>query len=106
MAIYYLTCANDWEADKIAKALLTKKLVACAKQMPVSSSSWWKGKLTEDKEILLVMESIEENFIKIEKEVRKLHSHETFVLYSTFAKTTKKVEEWIHELKCSKKRLA
>lgn len=97
MAIYYLTCVDDWGADRIAKALLQKKLVVCAKQMPVSSSSWWKGKLTEDKEILLVMESVEENFAKIEKEVKKLHSHETFVLYSISAKTTSKVEEWLKD---------
>ena len=97
MAIYYLTCSDDWEADKIAKSLLIKKLIVCAKQLPVSSKSWWKGKLTEDKEILLTMESVEENFAKIEKEIKKLHSHETFVLYSIPAKTTKKVEEWIKE---------
>jgi len=97
MAVYYLTCADDWEADKIAKSLLKKKLIVCAKQMPVASSSLWKGKLVQDKEILLILESIEENFDKIEKEIRKLHSHETFVLYSTPVKTTRKVEEWIRE---------
>jgi uncharacterized protein involved in tolerance to divalent cations len=97
MAIYYLTCANDWEADKIAKSLLVKKLIVCAKQMPVLSNSWWKGKLSEEKEILLTMESVEENFNKIEKEVGKLHSHETFVLYSIPVKTTKKIEDWIEE---------
>jgi len=97
MAIYYLTCSDDWEADKIAKALLNKKLIVCAKQTPVISASWWKGHLTENKEILLSMESVEENFEKIEKEIKKLHSHETFVLYSVPAKTTKGVEKWIKE---------
>ena len=97
MAVYYLTCSDDWEADRIAKSLLSKKLIVCAKQVPVFSSSLWKGKKTEQKETLLVMESVEENFSKIEKEVRKLHRHETFVLYSTPVKTTKKVEEWIEE---------
>jgi periplasmic divalent cation tolerance protein len=97
MAIYYLTCVNDWEADKISRVLLAQKLVVCTKQTPVLSNSWWKGKLAEEKEVLLTMESVEENFEKIEKEIKKLHSHETFVLYSIPAKTTKKVEEWIKE---------
>jgi uncharacterized protein involved in tolerance to divalent cations/8-oxo-dGTP pyrophosphatase MutT (NUDIX family) len=97
MAVYYLTCADDWQADRIAKALLNKKLIVCAKKIAVSSISLWKGKRTEQNETLLVMESVEENFTKIEKEIKKLHSHETFVLYSTPAKTTKKVEEWIKE---------
>ena len=95
MVIYYLTCTDNWQADKIAKTLLTKKLIVCAKQLPVFSSSLWKGKITEENEILLIMESVEENFAKIEKEIRKLHSHETFVLYSTPVKTTNEVEEWI-----------
>jgi periplasmic divalent cation tolerance protein len=97
MAIYYLTCADDWEADKIAKSLLTKKLIVCAKQMPVSSTFRWKGKIAQDKEIVLTMESLQENFARIEREVRKLHSDETFVLYSISAKTTKGVEKWIEE---------
>ena len=97
MPIYYLTCADDWEADKIAKKLLVKKLIVCAKQTPVSSNYWWKKKLVENKEILLSMESVEENFSQIEKEIKKLHSHETFVLYSIPAKTTKGVEKWIDE---------
>lgn len=97
MAIYYLTCADDWEAGRIAKALLSKKLIVCAKQISVLSNSLWKGKRTEKNEILLVVESVAENFIKIEKEVRKLHSYETFVLYSIPAKTTRRVEEWIKQ---------
>jgi periplasmic divalent cation tolerance protein len=95
MVVYYLTCVDDWQADKIAKALLNKKLIVCARQIPVSSSSLWAGKITENEEILLVMESVAENFAKIEKEVKKLHSYKTFVLYSTPVKTTKRVEEWI-----------
>jgi uncharacterized protein involved in tolerance to divalent cations len=97
MAVYYLTCADDWEAGKIAKSLLAQKLIVCAKQIPVLSNSRWKRKLLEEKEVLLSMESLQENFAKIEKEVKKLHSHETFVLYSIPVKTTKKVEEWIKE---------
>jgi len=98
MAIFYLTCPNEEEADKISKVLLEKKLVACAKKFPVSSTSWWKGRLGNANEILVSYESIEENFDKVDKEVAKLHSDETYVLYSVLVnKTTKKVEEWIKE---------
>jgi uncharacterized protein involved in tolerance to divalent cations len=42
------------------------------------------------------MESVEKNFEKINKEVKKLHSYETYVLYSIAAgKTTKEVENWL-----------
>lgn len=53
-----------------------------AKKTSVSSSFLWKGKKESDKEVLVIIESIGERFAKIEKEVRKLHSYETFVLLS------------------------
>ena len=92
----FLTCADDKEADKISKTLLNKKLIFCAKRFPVSSSFLWQGKITEGNEVLLIMDSIEENFEKIEKEITRLHSYKTFVLLSTpVTKTTNRVKDWI-----------
>ncbi len=96
MSIFLLTCADEKEADKISKVLLEKRLVACAKKFPVSSSFWWKGKIDKSDEIVLLLESIETNFKKVEKEVRKLHSYETFVLFSLpVGKTTNDVTNWL-----------
>lgn len=96
MAIYYLTCANDWEADKIIKVLLKKRLIACAKKSLVTSTFLWKGNINEESECKLVMESVAKNFDKINKEVKKLHSYETYVLYSiSVNQTTKEVEGWL-----------
>ena len=75
-----LTCADKAEADKIANTLLVKHFVACAKQVPVSSAYWWQGKIEHADEILLIMDSKPENFKKVEEEVAKLHSYDTFVL--------------------------
>lgn len=98
MVVLYLTCANDDEADKISQSLLEKKLVVCAKKLPVASSFWWKGKIEKENEILLLLETKEELFDEIEKEVKKLHSYETFVLVSLpITKASKGVEEWMKE---------
>ena len=72
-----LTCADQKEADKIANKLLKNHLVACIRQIPISSAYWWKGKIEKTDEILLLMESQEHLFDKIEKEVLKIHSYET-----------------------------
>lgn len=82
MNILFLTCANNKEADKIAKALLKKHLIVCAKKTPVSSSFLWQGKIDSEKEVLLIMESIESKFKQIEKQIKKLHSYDTPVLIS------------------------
>jgi len=96
MAIFILTCADKKEADKIGNVLLKKKLIACAKEFPVSSSFWWKGKIDNAQEVILMMDSIEENFEKVNKEVKKLHSYETFVLFSLpVGQITKGVEDWL-----------
>ncbi len=96
MAIFYLTCANDREADKISKALLGKRLVVCVKKLPVSSRFWWKEKIDNAKEVLVMYESVEENFDKIDAVVKKLSSYETYVLFSIpVSKTTKEVEDWL-----------
>lgn len=98
MNILLLTCANEKEADKITHALLEKHLVVCIKKMPVSSSFLWKGKIGSAKEVLLLMESIESKFDKIENEVRKLHSYEAFVLVSLpVTKMSAGVANWIKE---------
>jgi len=97
MCVLMLTCANQKEADKITKSLLEKRLIVCAKTSSVSSSFLWRGKIDSSDEILLIMDSIEENFEKINKEVKKLHSYETFVLTSLGVKTTKEVEAWTKE---------
>ena len=96
MAIYYLTCESNDEADKISKALLEKRLIACAKKFPVESNFWWKEKLDSAKEIVVMLESIEENFTKIEEVVNQFSSYETPLLFSIpVSKTTKGVEEWL-----------
>ncbi|OGK11261.1 hypothetical protein A2954_06060 [Candidatus Roizmanbacteria bacterium RIFCSPLOWO2_01_FULL_37_12] len=94
--ILFLTCANLEEAEKISQALLKKKLVVCIKKTNVLSSFLWEGKLDKSEEVLLIMDSIEEKFAEIEKEVRKIHSYETFVLVANpVINSSKGVKEWI-----------
>lgn len=96
MAIYYLTCKDNTEADKISKILLEKRLVACAKKFPVESNFWWKNKIDNAKEVVVILESIEDNFEKINVEVKKLSSYETPLLFSIpVLKTTKGVGKWL-----------
>ena len=76
----HLTCANNAEADAIAKQLLAKKLIACAKQVPVTAQFVWNNAVEQSDEILLSMETIEKYAQAIEAEIKKLHSYETFVL--------------------------
>ncbi len=93
-----LTCANNNEALLITNALLTKRLIACAKMFPVSSHYVWQDAIEQSEEIMLFMESTDAHFQEIEEEVRKLHSYKTFVLLAQpITHCSKGVEQWLKE---------
>lgn|GEM_PF-391561 len=75
-----LTCGSWQEAQKITDALLEKRLVACVEQLEIRSKNWWNGAVEDSKEIKLTMKTVAEKYDKIEAEIKKLHSYETFVL--------------------------
>jgi len=77
-----LTCGSWQEAQKIADALLEKGLIACVEMLDVQSKFHWQGHIDAVKEVKLVMKSVADNFGKIEEEIAKLHSYDTFVLQS------------------------
>ncbi|MGH7240729.1 MAG: divalent-cation tolerance protein CutA [Candidatus Saccharimonadales bacterium] len=76
----FLTCASWQEAQRITDVLLEKHLVACVEQMEIRSKNWWEGAIEDTAEIKLSMLTIADHYAKIEKEIAKLHSYETFVL--------------------------
>lgn len=75
--IIFVTCASKDEAEKIADALLAKRLVACGNVVGgIESKFWWKGKIDSAKETLLVLKTTSTNFQAVEKEVKRLHSYD------------------------------
>ena len=70
MIIIYVTCKNNAEAQKIAKHLLGKKLIACANLISSKSFYHWKGKLEKQNEAILLMKTLETKFEVIKAEVK------------------------------------
>lgn len=96
--ILYLTCADEKEAELITVKLLDNKLVVCVKKSSITSRYYWKGKIESAREILLIMDSSEKLFDRVESEVKKLHSYETFNLVLVpAAKTSNGISEWMKE---------
>ncbi len=75
MIFVYITCQNKQEAKKIGEYLVKRRLAGCVNIFPIESMYWWKGKIVKDKEAVLIVKTINKNYSKIEKEVRKLHSY-------------------------------
>ena len=75
--IVIMTAPNKQEAVNIVRALLEERLIACANILdPVHSLFWWKGKIEEEKEVLVLMKSQRTLFKKLSKRVMELHSYD------------------------------
>jgi periplasmic divalent cation tolerance protein len=74
--VIFITTKDAEEAEKISKALVKRRLAACVSTVPeVSSRFWWKDKLDNAKESLLVVKTKDSLLPEIIKSVKKIHSY-------------------------------
>jgi len=95
MIFVYITNPNKEEASKIARHLLGKKLIACANIFPINSLYWWKGKIAEENEFVLIAKTINSNFEKVRKEVERVHSYSIPCIVKIPAYPNKKFLDWV-----------
>ena len=77
--VVMVTCASRKEAERLARAVVEKKLAACVNvaMAPVKSVYRWKGKIEMAAELPLMMKTTRRKFSELEREIRRLHSYET-----------------------------
>jgi periplasmic divalent cation tolerance protein len=76
--LFYMTCKNKVEANKIAYALVKKDLVACANIIPNIKSyfKWNNKKVNIIKESVLIGKTVKKNINKIILHVKKISSYD------------------------------
>ncbi len=97
--IIQATAANEEEAQKIAKHLVEKKLIACCSIIPkVTSIYTWRGEISEDNEALMIMKTKTQLYSQAEEEIKKLHSYEVPEIISIPINTgSKEYLSWLEE---------
>ena len=84
------------EAVKIGKDLLKKRVIACYNLIPVESVYWWKGKIEEAKEFMMILKAQKEDYRKIESIIIQSSSYETPEVISVKPdKVNKSYLDWI-----------
>ena len=74
--IVFITAPNKKEARNIAQVLLKAKLAACANIVEkIDSFFWWKGKIDNSPEVLLIAKSKKAKLPGIIKKVKSIHSY-------------------------------
>jgi len=72
-----MTASSADEAGRIAQALVGERLAACVNLIEGCSSVYrWKGKVVEDREVLMIAKTTSDNFTALEKRVVELHSYD------------------------------
>ena len=73
-----ITCGSLAEARRIARAVVTKRLAACANIFltPVESVYRWKGKVEKAREVFILLKTTGKRLPALEREVKHLHSYD------------------------------
>lgn len=72
------TASSKDEAQRIAAALVERRLAACVQvQGPIASTYWWEGKVETSEEWRCVAKTRVQLFDQVEAAIRQLHSYQT-----------------------------
>jgi len=75
--VVMVTASSIDEAKKISSKLVEEKLIACANIVDnVNSVFSWKGTISDDKEVLMVMKTKKDLFGEVVEAVKANHSYD------------------------------
>lgn len=76
-AIVVLTTIDSEEdAQKIAAALVERKLAACVQISRIESVYSWQGEVQQSPELRLLVKTTDEQYARVEAAIRELHTYD------------------------------
>jgi periplasmic divalent cation tolerance protein len=82
-SVVEVTTSGVDESKNIGKKVVEERLAACANIVPsISSYYWWKGKLEEDSESILLLKTKKMNVETLIARIKELHSYENPAIIS------------------------
>jgi periplasmic divalent cation tolerance protein len=76
-SMVYITAKDKGEAKAIGKCLLEERLAACVNIINnMNSMYWWKGKIEEANEAILIAKTKDSLVSKLIEKVKSMHSYE------------------------------
>jgi len=96
MIFVYVTFPSKKEAKKISQEILKKRIVGCINIFPIESTYWWKRKLANKKEVVVIFKTLKKNFKKLEKAIKKLSPFNIpCIAPIEVSKINKEYKDWI-----------
>jgi len=75
-AMAYVTAPDLRTARRIGRTIVRKRLAACANLWPIESMYWWKDKLDDAREVVIVFKTRAALVRRLIEAVRALHPYE------------------------------
>jgi periplasmic divalent cation tolerance protein len=74
----FVTCKSPAEARRIARAMVTSRLAACANVLSgeIESIYRWKGKVERARETLLLLKTTRRRWPKLRDAIRRAHNYD------------------------------
>jgi Uncharacterized protein involved in tolerance to divalent cations len=77
-SVVLVTAPDLSTARKLARAALTKRLIACANLIPkLESHYWWQGKIETGTEVLMLLKTPNSRLDSLEKLILAEHPYDT-----------------------------
>lgn len=90
------TVGSQAEARALARAMVERKLAACAQISEIESFYTWDGAVQNDREFRVVFKTTNESYPVLEKAIRELHAYELPAIHALpFEQVYAPYAEWI-----------
>lgn len=93
--VIYITHPDENHAQRICRALLQKKLIACANIFPIQSMYWWKGRIVDSAEWVSLVKTAPENWEIVKETIEKMHEYEVPCIERISADSNESYAQWI-----------
>ena len=96
MKLYYITLNNSDEARHIGRALLEQKLAVCVNWFPITCAYIWKGEITEEPEVVLIVKTQSGYREQIEEVILQHITYTYFIAEISPTEINKGFLEWLN----------
>lgn len=99
MKIILTTCPKE-ESEEMMKKILESKLAACIVEIKdCNSTFWWKSKIDEARENLLIIKTKKKLVNKLFKKIKDIHPYKVpFIVTLDVEKVNKEYFEWLKNI--------
>lgn len=92
------TVANREDAHRLARALVERKLAACAQISEIESLYHWRGEVQQERELRILFKTTDERYGLVESTLRELHPYELPAIHAfAFEHVEAAYAAWIAE---------